>query len=92
MTNPCLVLRLREPLPQHCIWSSVLCVLRTVWNPPEPGLPQAAGEVSHHPSGSTGEGNGLGCSSQGTDALAIRSSKMNVVRYVNDTNRLMASR
>lgn len=69
MTNH-LVCRLRQPLPQHCIWPSVLRVLRTVWDPTELGLPQTAGEVSHHLPGSTGEGNGLSCSAQGTDSLA----------------------
>lgn len=68
-TNRYLVRRLRQPLPQHCVWPSVLCVLRTVRDSSEPGLPQTAGEVSHHPPGPTGEGNGLSCSTQGTNGL-----------------------
>lgn len=59
MANRNLVRRLRQPLPQHCVRSGVLCVLRPVWDPTEPSLPQTAWEVSHHP---PGEGNALSCS------------------------------
>lgn len=67
LINNRVVHRLRQSVSQHCVRSGVLCFLRSVWDPAQPGLSQTAREVSHHPLGTTGEGHGLARSTQGTD-------------------------